>query len=117
MYNFIMGCYVNLRVSFMYLNTARFMIKFISSVKSAFPFTNKSKVTEGIKFKVSESRFLCSVYNLQSKVQCSASPKIAPQLHIGFDTILTRNKSAFRLLQLYLIRNRRIEETLSPSDG
>ena len=58
---------MNLRVSFMYLNTARFMIRFVSSGKSAFPFTNKSKFTTGIKFKEPESRFLCSVYNLHSR--------------------------------------------------
>ena len=58
---------MNLRVSFMYLNTARFVIRFVSSVKSAFPFTNTSKVPTGIKFKASESRFFCSVYNLHSK--------------------------------------------------
>ena len=31
----------------MYLNAARFIIRFVSSVKSAFPFANKSKVTTG----------------------------------------------------------------------
>ena len=31
----------------MYLNTARFIIRFVSSVKSAFLFANKSKVTTG----------------------------------------------------------------------
>ena len=66
---------MNLRVSFMYLNTARLMITFVSPGKSAFPFTNKSKVTPGIKFKESDSRFLCSVYNLHSKKKCSASSK------------------------------------------
>ena len=53
---------MNLRVSFKYLNTARFMIRFISWVKSAFPFTNDSKVTTGIKFKEPESRIFCSVW-------------------------------------------------------
>ena len=106
---------MNLRVSVMYLNTARLMITFVSPGKSAFPFTNKSKVTTGIKFKESDSRFLCSVYNLHSKRKCSASSRTAPQLHVGFDTILTRNRSAFRLLQLCLNRVKRIEETLSPS--
>ena len=42
---------MKLRVSFMYLNTARLMITFVSPRKSAFPFTYKSKVTTGIKFK------------------------------------------------------------------
>ena len=46
---------MNLRVSFMYLNTARLMITFVSPGKSAFPFTNKFKVTTGIEFKESES--------------------------------------------------------------
>ena len=79
---------MNLRVSFMYLNTARLMIMFVSSEKSAFPFTNKSEVATGIKFKESESRFLCSVYNLHSKKKCSASSKTAAQLYVGFDTIV-----------------------------
>ena len=56
---------MNQRVYFMYLNSARFMIRFFSSIKSALPFINK--VTTGIKFKESESRFLCLVNNLHSK--------------------------------------------------
>ena len=88
---------MNLRVSFMYLNTARFMIRFVPSVKSAFPFTYTSKVPTEIKFKESESRFLCSVFNLHSK-KCSASSKTAPQLHVGFNTILFRNRSADQLM-------------------
>ena len=60
---------MNLRVSLKCLNTARFIIRFISWIKSAFPFTNESKVTTGIKFKEPESRFFLfgMVYNLHSK--------------------------------------------------
>ena len=86
---------MNLRVSFMYLNTARFMIRFVSSVKSAFPFTNTSKIPTGIKFKESESRFFVR-FTIYIQKKCSASSKTAPQLHVGFNTILFRNRSAFR---------------------
>ena len=55
---------MNLCVSFMYLNTAPFMVRFISSVKSAFPFTNKSNVTTGIKLKESAIRLFCSVRDM-----------------------------------------------------
>ena len=92
---------MNLHVSFMYLKTACLMIMFVWPGKSAFPFTNKSKVTTGIKFKESESRFLCSVYNLHLKKKCPASLRTAPQLHVRFDTILTRNRSAFKLKYIY----------------
>ena len=68
---------MNVRVSFMYLNTARFMIRFVSSVKSAFPFTNTPKVPTGIKFKEQKVDFL---FGLQSTFKKSVR-RLRRQLH------------------------------------
>ena len=114
----------------MYLNTARFIIRFILLVKSAFPFTNKSKVTTGVKLKKQQHKKKQNKKKNKTEIQLILrySTYIRKQkvfgvfedsskLQIGFDTIITRERSAFRLVQLCLIRVKRIEETLSPYDG